>query len=138
MGDGIAQADGSSVDALLPQGSVLSVSLQRDKSAEKGTGSSSVSSVDGHSKALHLHSKNLEAAPPGSQDASLIQALPTGTAANLEESKSRDVSAEGKDSSDVSAEQLQITRGVNGTASLQQAAPKDETTSTQNAPAKKV
>ena len=70
MGDGIVQADGSSVDALQPQGSVVSVSLQRDKSADKGTGSSSASSVDGHSKALNLKSKNLEAAPPGSQDAS--------------------------------------------------------------------
>lgn len=113
------QADGSSVDALLPQGSVLSVSLQRDKSADKGTGSSSVSSVDGHSKALHLNSKNLEAAPPGSQDASLIQVLPMSSTPNLDESKSRDVSIEGKDMSDVSAEQLQITKGINGTASLQ-------------------
>ena len=120
------QADGTSVDALLPQGSVLSVSLHRDKSADKGTGSSSVSSVDGHGKALQLNSKNLEAAPPGSQEApkgsdsaSLIQVLPMSTAVNLEEPRSRDASAEGKDLSDFSAEQLQITQGVNGTASLQ-------------------
>ena len=131
------QADGTSVDALLPQGSVLSVSLHRDKSADKGTGSSSVSSVDGHGKALHLNSKNLDAAPPGSQEAprgtdsaSLIQVLPISTGTKLEGPGSREASAEGKDTSDVSAEQLQITQGVNGTASLQQAAPKDENTST--------
>ena len=77
------QAEGSSVDALLPQGSVISVSLKIDKSADKGTGSSSASSVDGHSKGLHLDSKNLEAAPPGSEDASLIQVLPMSNATNL-------------------------------------------------------